>query len=94
MDAQRILIQLAILVIAMVIASLIVRWIVANPEKCKGAWRKTKRTTVAPIIYIKAFRAYHNWKKVRMGFSFQECLDKEWQKYDKDNYPDQPYYRL
>lgn len=91
--AVTLLIQLVVLVIAMVIASLILRWILANPEKCKQAWRKTKRIFATPFVHGKAYRAYLNWKKVRMGFSYQECLQKEWQKYEKDRYPDQTYYR-
>lgn len=89
-----ILIQLVILVVAMVIAGLIIRWIVANPEKCKTAWRNFKRRVATPIIHMRAYRAYMNWKKVKMGFTYKECVSREWSKYDSDHNPDQPYYRL
>ena len=92
--ALQILLQLIILVVAMVIASLILRWILANPEKCKMAWRRTKRRMTAPFIWVKAFRAYSNWKKVKMPFTFKECLTQEWARYDEQQRPDQPYYRL
>ncbi len=90
----QILLQLTILVVAMVIASLILRWLLANPAKCKMAWTRTKRRITAPFIWVKAFRAYSNWRKVKMPFTFRECLSQEWQKYDEDQCPDQPYYRL
>ncbi len=90
----QILIQLTVLVVAMVIASLILRWIMANPEKLRAAWRRTKRRMTTPFIWVKAFRSYSNWKKVKMPFTFQECLNKEWEKYERKQHPDQPYYRL
>lgn len=90
----QILIQFVILVAAMVVAGLIIRWILANPQKCKSALKRTKRRFVSPVIWIRSYRAYRNWKKVGMGFSYRECRDREWQKYDDKNNPQQPYYRL
>ena len=89
-----ILIQLIILVVAMVIAGLIIRWIVANPQKCKSLLSRTKRRMFTPLIWTRATRAYINWKRVRMKFTFTECISREWEKYDNDHTPDQPYYRL
>lgn len=85
-----ILIQLIILVVAMVVAGLILRWIMSNPEKCKAALRRVKRWFITPLVMAKAFWAYLNWKRVRMGLSYRECLSREWQKRE----PDRPYYRL
>ena len=90
----QILIQLVILVVAMVIAGLIIRWIVANPEKCKAAWRRTKRGTVTPLIWTRATRAYFNWKRVKMNFTFRECVAHEWKNYDEAHEQEQTYYRL
>ena len=90
----QILLQLTILVVAMIIASLILRWILANPEKCKAAWMRFKKLIVTPFIRMRAFKAYRNWKRVGMEFSYQECLNIEWQKYEGKQHPDQPYYRL
>lgn len=92
--AIQLLIQLTILIVAIVIASLILRWMTSNPEKLKAIWRRTKRFWVTPLIYLRAFRAYVNWKRVGMGFSLRDCMCQEWEKYDKEHYPDQPYYRL
>ena len=90
----QILIQLVILVVAMVIAGLIIRWIMANPEKCKSLWKRFKRRLATPIIWIKAIRAYLNWKRVKMNFTFKECLNREWNTYDEKHSPGQEYYRL
>ncbi len=90
----QLLIQLIVLVTAMVIAGLIMRWIITNPEKCKAAWKRAKRYLATPFVQMRAFRSYLNWKKVGMKFSFQECLSQEWEKYHKQHYPGQPYYRL
>jgi hypothetical protein len=92
--AVQLIIQFVVLVAAMVVAGLIIRWISANPQKCKSALRRIKRRLVAPGIWIRSYRAYCNWKKVGMGFSYKECRDREWQKYDDKNNPEQPYYRL
>jgi len=78
----------------MVIAGLIIRWILANPAKIRAAWRRTMRYVATPFIHLRALRAWMNWKKVGMKFTFKECLRQEWQKYDKERFPDQPYYRL
>ncbi|MBT3363635.1 MAG: hypothetical protein HN929_07640 [Chloroflexi bacterium] len=87
-----ILIQLVVLIVAMVIAGLIIRWIIANPEKLKSKWKRIKRSFVAPRIWVKSYRAYRNWKKVKMGFSYKECRDRLWQEYDDKNTPEKPYY--
>ncbi len=92
--AIQIIIQLIILVTAMVIAGLIMRWIMANPEKCKSAWSRTKRRTATPVVWVKATRAYINWKRVKMRFTFEECRNREWGNYDQKHSPDQEYYRL
>ncbi len=92
--AIQILIQLIILVTAMVIAGLIIRWIVSHPEKCKAAWKNTVRRMATPLIWAKATRAYFNWKRVKMNFTFQECLNREWNDYDYKHSPEQEYYRL
>ena len=89
-----IVIQLVILVVAMVIAGLIIRWIVANPQKCKLAWERFKRRLMTPFIWVRALRAYLNWKRVKMQFTFKECLSREWNDYDRDRAPEQDYYRL
>jgi hypothetical protein len=89
----QLILQFVILVAAMVVAGLIIRWISANPQKCKSALRRIKRRFVAPGIWIRSYRAYRNWKKVGMGFSYKECRDREWLKYDDKNNPEQPYYR-
>ncbi len=89
-----ILIQLVILVTAMVIAGLIIRWIVSNPEKCKAAWKRFKRHTVTPYIWVKAIRAYLNWKRVKMNFTFSECRNREWNDYDHSHSSEEEYYRL
>jgi hypothetical protein len=94
MFVVNLLIQLVVMVIALVIAGLIVRWIVTHPAECKALIRRTKRFFVAPFIYIKAARAYLNWKRVGMGFSYSDCLSREWDGYEQKHYPDQPYYRL
>ncbi len=89
-----ILIQLVVLVVAMIIASLILRWIMANPEKCKAAWKNTKRRALTPFVWVRAARAYINWKRVKMKFTFTECKAREWEKYDEKHTPDQTYYRM
>lgn len=94
MSIISVLIQLIILIVAMVAAGLIMRWILANPEKFKSALSRIKKYAVNPSIHLKAFQAYRNWKKVGMEFSYGECLTKEWEQYDKGQNPDQPYYRL
>ena len=88
------IVQLIVLIIAMVIAGMIMRWIVAHPQQCKAAWERTKTYVVTPIIKIRAFRVYVHCRRVRIAFTYRECLAREWQKYNKDRYPDQPYYRL
>lgn len=85
-----IFVQLVILIVAMVVAGLILRWIIANPERCKSALRRLHRRIITPWVMAKAFWAYLNWKRVRMGLSYRECLSREWQKRE----PDRPYYRL
>ena len=92
--AISLLIQLVILVVAMVIAGLIIRWIIANPEKCKALWRRFVRRLATPVIWLRAFRAYWNWKRVKMGFSFKECRNRAWGDYDEKHSPNQEYYRL
>ncbi|MBM3132935.1 MAG: hypothetical protein FJZ95_07900 [Chloroflexi bacterium] len=84
------LVQLVILIVAMVVAGLILRWIMANPEKCKAGLRRVKRWLITPLVMAKAFWAYLNWKRVKMGLSYRECLAREWHKRE----PDRPYYRL
>jgi len=86
------LLWFVMLVAAMVVSGLIIRWIIANPEKLKSKWKRAKRSFIAPRIWIKSYRAYRNWKKVGMGFSFKECREREWQKYDDKNTPEKPYY--
>jgi hypothetical protein len=88
------LIQLVVMVIALVIAGLIVRWIVTHPTECKALIKRTRRFFVAPRIHYRALRAYLNWRRVGMGFSYSECLSKEWDGYEEKHHPGQPYYRL
>ncbi len=88
-----IFIQIIILVVAMVIAGLIMRWIIANPEKCKVAWKKTRKYMITPVVYTKATRSYLNWKKVKMDFTYRECVSREWEKYNKKQSPDKEYFR-
>ena len=87
------LIQLVILVIAMVIAGLIMRWIISHPAECKTAIKKTKKIVMTPYVYFKALRAYLNWQRVGMGFSYSQCVSQEWDKYQKERTSEQPYYR-
>lgn len=88
------LIQLVVLVIAMVIAGLIMRWIVTHPAQFKAAIKRTKRVFLAPLMYFRALRAYLNWKRVGMGFSYSECVSREWDEYEEKHNPPQSYYRL
>jgi len=88
------LIQLVVLVIALVIAGLIMRWIVSHPAQCKAAIKRTRRFFVAPLLYFRALRTYLNWKRVGMGFSYSECVSREWDEYEEKHNPRQPYYRL
>ena len=90
----KLILQFVILVAAMVLAGLIIRWIAANPQKWKSGLKRIKRFFVAPVIWTRSYRTYRNWKKVGMGFSYRECRNREWQKYDDKDNPQQPYYRL
>ena len=65
-----------------------------DPEKCKALWRRFKRRLATPVIWIKAIRAYFNWKRVKMSFTFKECLNREWGTYDEKHSQGQEYYRL
>ena len=68
----QLVLQFVILVAAMVVAGLIIRWIAANPQKWKSALKRIKRFFIAPVIWMRSYRAYRNWKKVGMGLVFQE----------------------